>query len=113
MNLERKMPHTKNLVLEILWHADSIGSFIQQWATTSYSRDKIDLTHYVQDQAFIFAKKIMLELPKNYAFRTRQTFPGWLEMVWKILNLYFIHNTQINKKNWQSETTFDLLFYMG
>ena len=46
-----------------------------------------------------FCTEVMLELPKIYAFRTRQNSPGWLEMVWKILYLYLIHNTQINKKN--------------
>ena len=46
-----------------------------------------------------FCTEVMLQLPKIYAFRTRQNFPGWLKMVRKILYLHFIHNTQINKKN--------------
>ena len=57
-------------------------NFMQQWATTLYFRDKIDLIHYCQGQALI-----------------SQDFAGCLEMIWMILYLYFIHNMQIKKKN--------------
>ena len=53
-------------------------NFMQQWATTLYSRDKIDLIHYCQGQALISVQKLCWNCQRfMHLERDRTSQDGW------------------------------------
>ena len=53
-------------------------NFMQQWATASYSRDKIDLIHYCQGQALISVQKLCWNCQRfMHLERDRTSQDGW------------------------------------